>query len=225
MADLTKIDDTTYQASEFEQGVNTGEQQVWKTGVTSKHFIVEGDFNDVNTKSNNGCVGFIIGNMPDDAPFNENYGVCFFATGNGNAGYTSHCKWWTLNPAPYTVAEGEGNERFAHIKVEWTQTEDNITAIFTCNDKVIEMDQSKLIAEDSRFAGLELTPATKIVITMKCSEGIIKNLKFTDLEETTTTDPGTGEGGNKETGAASIVIAMTALVSLAAVTVVAKKRH
>ena len=138
---------------------------------------------------------------------------------------SSHCKWWALAPAPYTVAEGEGNERFAHIKVEWTQTEDNITAIFTCNDKVIEVDQGKLIAEDSRFAGLELTPATKIVITMKCSEGLIKNLKFTDLEETAT-DPGTGEeGGNKETGAASIVIALTALVCVAAVTVVAKKRH
>ena len=201
-------------------GVWTSEgndQAVWMTGVTSKHFKVEGDFNDVNNGMN-GCVGFFIGSMPEDAPFDEHYGICLFATGTGNMGYTAYCKWWSLAPSGYTVAEGEGLDRFAHIEVEWEATDDNVIVTFTCNDKTVTFNNAEKYPDEA------LLEAKSIVITEKITGGQVKNLKFTDLEEPETTDPGTGTEP-KPTGTAAIVVSMVALVSLAAVTVVAKKRH
>ena len=201
-------------------GVWTSEgndQAHWMDGVTSKHFKVEGDFNDVNNGMN-GCVGFMIGTFPEDKAFDEHSAICLFATGTANMGYTAYCKWWSLAPAPYTVSEGEALDRFCHIVVEWEATDDNVIVTFTCNDKTVTFNNAEKYPDEA------LLVANSIVITEKITGGQVKNLKFTDLEEKEpVVEPGTEDP--KPTGTAAIVVSMVALVSLAAVTVVAKKRH
>ncbi|MBO4355971.1 MAG: hypothetical protein J5850_03875 [Clostridia bacterium] len=157
------------------------DQAHWIDGLTTKHFKVEGDFNDMNNGMN-GCVGFMIGEFPEDKPLSESTAFCFFAAGFGSAGYTSHGKWWTQGPQPYTTGPEEGLDRFCHIEVEWMETDEETIIKCVCNDREYIVNLQEMMANDSRFEGLEPYSAKSVVIAEKIKDGKVKNLKFTDLE-------------------------------------------
>ena len=199
-------------------------QAVWMDGITSKHYKVAGDFYDQSSAGDNGFCGFVIG-----ADGTENNGICIGVSGEANGpgiGWTSWCKWWGVSSwdgaNEYTPTE----DRFAHIIVEVDATAaDDVIFKITCNDKTLDdVSLKALIASGGKYEGLEVFGVSNITLYEKIAGGQVKNLTFTDLEEPETTDPGTGTEP-KPTGAAAIVVSMVALVSLAAVTVVAKKRH
>ena len=160
--------------------VSEGNDQAhWIDGITTTHFKVEGDFNDENNGFN-GCVGFMIGEFPENSPFSESTALCLFSSGNGNFGYTTHAKWWSYIRS-YNVSDGEGFDRFCHIEVEWEQTEDNVLVRYSCNDTTILINMKELLASEERYNGLELFSAKSVCIAEKIKGGRVKNLKFTDL--------------------------------------------
>ena len=160
--------------------VSEGNDQAhWIDGITTTHFKVEGDFNDENN-GYNGCVGFMIGEFPENSPFSESTALCLFSSGNGNFGYTTHAKWWSYIRS-YNVSDGEGFDRFCHIEVEWEQTEDNVLVRYSCNDTTILINMKELLASEERYQGLELFSAKSVCIAEKIKGGRVKNLKFTDL--------------------------------------------
>ncbi len=197
----------------------------WKTDITSKHYKVSADFTDLNNGKNGFC-GFLIG-----ADGTEQNGICFGISGEEAVpgfGWTAWCKWWGVSAWDDNYSYTPTADRFAHIEIEVDATaEDDVIFKASCNDRTLEdVSLKALIASGGKYEGLSVFAVNNIVLMEKITNGQIKNLTFTDLEEKEpeTTDPGTGTEP-KPTGTAAIVVSMVALVSLAAVTVVAKKRH
>ena len=208
-------------------GVWTSEgndQAVWTDGITSKHFKIAGDFTDLNNGMNGFC-GFL---LTEDG--SEQKGICFGISGEEAGpgfGWTSWCKWWGVSAWDAATEYTPSADRFAHIEIEVIVTDDDTVLKSSCNDRTLEdVSLKALIESGDKYAGLEIFKINQIVLYEKITGGQVKNLVFTDLEEKEpeTTDPGTGTEP-KPTGTAAIVVSMVALVSLAAVTVVAKKRH
>ncbi|MBO4355875.1 MAG: hypothetical protein J5850_03360 [Clostridia bacterium] len=198
-------------------------QAFYTTSNTSKHFKVEADFfTSPKGDGDNGCTGFMLTNA-DDMTKAEANGICILFQGSGTTwGFTSRNHWWGKADIQYTATENHVD----HMAVEFevlSETTSKIT--ITINGGEPFVINSGDLAASYKDPDGDYTGFTSIVLVEKITNGTVKNVQFTDLEETVTPPPAGGEGGNKETGAASIVIAMTALVSLAAVTVVAKKRH
>ena len=206
-------------------GVYTAEgngMATWKDDVTSKHYKVSGDFTDLNNGYNGFC-GFLIG-----ADGTEQNGICFGISGEEGVpgfGWTAWCKWWGVSAWDDNYSYTPTADRFAHIEIEVEVTDDDVVFKASCNDRTLDPVSLKaLLTNTEKYANCEIFAVNNIRLYEKIDKGQVKNLTFTDLEEPETTDPGTGTEP-KPTGTAAIVVSMVALVSLAAVTVVAKKRH
>jgi hypothetical protein len=198
-------------------------QAFYTTSNTSKHFKIEADFlTSPKGAGDKGCTGFMLPTVHDMTKAEAN-GICILFQGNGTSwGFTSRNNWWGKDGIQYTATE----DHVDHMAVEFealSETTSKITITVNGGDPVVI--GSGELANYKDAAG-DYTGFTSIVLVEKITNGTVKNVKFTDLEEKEpeTTDPGTGTEP-KPTGTAAIVVSMVALVSLAAVTVVAKKRH
>ncbi len=158
-----------------------GDSQAPYKDDASTHYTIEADFSDLKDADHggNGCCGFIIGK-------NNSEGQCLaiYLTGNGTFGWTGYGKWWTHNPAKYTVQGDTWETRFAHIKVAYFNDNGNVTVTATCNDLTINI-TAEAFETELKAKGLTevepLTDGSHITIVEKINGGQIKNVVYTDL--------------------------------------------
>ena len=166
---------------ETDEYISYGDQWMnWKKGIISKHYKVSGDFYDLNNGENGFC-GFGFGE-------NDNNGakaILFGVSGASNPGFgwTAWDKWWGSSAWDDANRYTATSDRFAHIEVEVTVTDDDVKFKASCNDFSFDVISLKaLIESGGKYEGLSLFTPNTININEKIKYGTVKNLKFTDLE-------------------------------------------